>query len=82
MYTMRNLLRFLVCGKFLSIIITKRDKNRDFNISCSSKVSSAHFDEDFMNQDGQWETTVNSRISSLGGLFVFEFLHGGLFEGA
>ena len=36
---------------------------------------------------GPWGThpcgnihTVNPQISSLGGLFIFEFLHGGLFE--
>ena len=62
----------------------KRDKNSDFNISSSNKVSLAHSDEeDFVNQKGQWETTVHSRITPLGELLYFlNFCMGAFLKGS
>ena len=60
----------------------KRDK-RIFNISTLAEVYSAHFDgEDFVNQEGQWETTVNSRISPLWGFFIVDFCMGAYLKGS
>ena len=65
---MRNLPRFLACGNILFAVDldyhNKRDKNRNLKISSSTKAHSAQ--EDFVNQEGQWATTVNSQICPLG----------------